>query len=141
MAYITQSDVAACVEPGLIVQALDDDKDGAADEGRWEQVLAAVEGEINGVLAVRYTIPFSGPVPAAVKHATLVLTAEALYLRRGMTGDQNPWTARARDVRERLARIAAGDEQLSAAVSRVGAGGAAIVEPSKTHEPSGRLMT
>lgn len=140
MAYTTQSALASRVPPTFIVQALDDNGDGEADEGLWDLVSSGVDAQINGRLEGRYAVPLAEPFPAVVTEAALVLAAEALYLRRGLSGDQNPWSKQANDIRARLERIGAGKEALKNEIAPARSGGSVIGETSRTYDGSGRLM-
>ena len=140
MPYVTQSELEAVIPRDYIVEALDDDKDGQADEGVWDNVYAAVAAAIEGPLGQRYSVPFSNPFPAVVVEAARVLAAEALFLRRGRAGDHNPWTARADAVRKRLEAIAEGKAPLTAGATSVPGGGTVISEDSKLYDEAGRVM-
>ena len=141
MSYISHSDLEARVEPELIRQALDDDKDGVEDSGLWEKVMASVEKEIHGALESRYAIPFDLPYPAAVVDATLTLMAHALYIRRGLSGDQNPWTKQAEAIRTKLDKIGKGDLALTATgAAPAASGGEVIGETARLYDSEGRLM-
>lgn len=140
MAYITQDQLKAKVPGQYIVEALDDDGDGAQDAGAWERLMDDVGRQIHAILAESYAVPFAAPAPDAIVDAALVLAAELLYSRRGKTGDQNPWAKQAEALRKRLQSIADGKEDLPNLVRLAGEGGAAIVEDARTFEPSGRLM-
>jgi phage gp36-like protein len=130
MAYIIQSDLEGKIEPKMIVQALDDDGDGVADSGAWDKVYADVEQEIHGAISARYSVPFSAPYPAAIVSFCLALAAAALYSRRGITGDANPWEKSANAVRDRLEAIRTGKEFLSGTVHPIDAGGMVIMQDS-----------
>lgn len=140
MAYITQSDIEALIPPAFIVQALDDDGDGSADSGAWNKVYAAVVRQIHGPLAQRYTVPFTGTLPGAVEDAAQVFACEALYMRRGYHGDENPWTARADAMREKLDKIGAGEIPLSPDHQAKDSAVSAITETSKTYPADGGLI-
>jgi phage gp36-like protein len=94
-AYTTEAKLAAYVQPDMIVQAVDDDADDAADSGLFATVLAAVQAEIDGALGGVYDTPFA-VVPAAIEHAANILCAEALWIRRGATRDTNPFAEHAK---------------------------------------------
>jgi hypothetical protein len=140
MPYIVQTDLEAKVPATLILQALDDNADGVQDDGLWDKVYTAVENEIHGVLEGRYAVPFASPYPSVVVTAAFVLMAEAIYLRRGLAGDQNPWTKQAADIRKTLADIGSGDKPLKYEVTPAQTGGAVISEPAKTYQEGGLLM-
>ena len=113
MSYIAQSDLSGMVPPAFVVEALDDDRDGSADASAWTAVEADAASQIDSRLGGRYTVPFTEPLPALVIEAAKVFCAEALYLRRGQSGDANPFLSRANDLRKRLQAIGAGEMPLS----------------------------
>lgn len=141
MPYLMLSQLSAVLPPQFLVQALDDDGDGNADPGVWESVVAAVSTEIDGNLGSRFATPFANPIPAVVADAALKLAAEALYLRRGFGSEEkpNPWAARAKEARARLAAIAAGDQPLTPDLGRQKPSASAITERAKATSKSGRL--
>lgn len=119
MSYLTQASLGSLVPPAFIVQALDDDADGIADEGLWDMIAAEASQAVDGFLAGRYPVPFAAPVPATVAQAARVFAAEMLYTRRNFTGSANPFTARADRFRDRLEKIGTGDLPLDAASAAV----------------------
>jgi len=92
-----------------IVEALDDNGDGAADAGAWTEVLAAVEERIGDC--------FGGSVPDeladSVGYARKIFAMEILFDRRNISGDKNPYTKRAEDQEKRLRALAGGAENAS----------------------------
>lgn len=115
MSYISQSDLEAKVPADLMTQALDDDGDGIADEGAWGKLIADISEEIDGILGQRFSVPFSSPYPPLVVVASKVLAAEALYLKRGLARDANPWSKAAERMRDKLSAIATGKESFEPA--------------------------
>ena len=136
--YVTLDEMIAQVPSEYITQAMDDDGEGGADSGVWDQVSAAVSDAVDGPLGQIYDVPFSTPLPAIVKQAARVFCAEMLYLRRGVSGDKNPWTARADKIRAKLDRIATGSESLGPDFDKEAPAGSVITEPAKTY--SDKLM-
>jgi hypothetical protein len=140
MAYdVSQSDLAAIIPPAYILGALDDDGDGIADAGLWDTVCLAADRMINSRLAPRFSVPLN-PAPDIIIEAKKVFLAEMIYLRRGVSGEQNPWTDQAAALRKRLERIASGDEELTAGSASARPGGALISEPSKLYQPNGQML-
>jgi len=137
--YVTMAAMNGLIPNAFLVQALDDDEDGVADPTAWADVLAAVQAEIDGVLGVRFTVPFANPLPGMVVDAAQVLAAELLYNRRGFAEDKNPWTRRARTVRERLEKIARGELPLTPETQRARPSASIVAEPAKTTSQSGKL--
>jgi hypothetical protein len=81
-------------------------------------------------------------VPALAITASRIFCLESLYSRRGFsekTDPPNPWAAQANEIRARLKRIAAGDDQLRPDPQGGGVEAAAITEPSRTQSRSGRM--
>ena len=137
-AYIILSRLNAVIPPQFLVEGLDDDKDGVADAGLFDEILTVVQDEIDGILGQRFAVPFSNPIPAIVADAATRLTAEALYKRRGFTGAKNPWEEAAKAIRADLAAIAAGKRPLTPELARKKPSASIISEPAKTHSKSGK---
>lgn len=129
--YVTMSDMNARIPGDFLIQALDDNGDGAADTGVWDQVKSAVETDINGTLSKRFKTPFANPVPAFVLKCAAVFAAALLYRRRGMTDDKNPWAKEEETLKKELTAIANGDAPLSGAIEREKPSGTVVGAPSK----------
>lgn len=140
MAYILQSALKGKVPDDLLLQALDDDADGVADDGVWESIAEDVDQAINGRLEGRYAVPLAEPLPSVVLESATVFAAEAIYLRRGLSGDQNPWTKQADTFRKRLEDIGSGLQPLTNAIKAVKSGGAVIGEEARLYDESNRLL-
>lgn len=113
MPYVAQADLENLIPADFIVEALDDDADGSADTGAWDQVAAAAARQIDGYLEQRYALPLDTPYPNLVTEAAVVFAAEILYQRRGMHGDKNPFARRADRLRASLADVASGESPLT----------------------------
>ncbi len=130
MPYIEQNDIAAVIPPIILTQALDDDGNGEADA--WSVVAGAAQREVDAILGARFTVPFTDPIPAMVREAAFTFACEAIYLRRGIHGKENPFTERARSLREALAKVAAGTMPLSPTSSRERPSASIITTPAGT---------
>ena len=138
-AYVLLADMTAEIPLKHIIEALDDDGDGAADSGAWEGVAKAVATEIDGILGVRYPVPFANPLPAAITSAAQVLAGEKLYTRRAhQTEATNPFAARAKAMRTRLEAIAKGDVPLHPEIKRAAPSASLVSEPSRASSTRGR---
>ena len=140
MPYILQSALKGKVPDDLLLQALDDNADGVADDGVWDAISGDVDRAIDGRLEGRYSVPLAAPLPAVVTEAATVIACEAVYMRRGLSGDNNPWTKQADAFRKRLEAIGAGELPLNATIIPVKSGGTVIGETSRTYNESGCLM-
>jgi phage gp36-like protein len=102
-----------------------------ADAGAWDKLIADVSEEIDGLLGQRFTVPFSSPYPPLVVVASKVLAAEALYLKRGLARDANPWSKAAERMRDKLSAIATGKESFEPARGGTNSPIVTIEEPSR----------
>lgn len=134
--YVLLGQLSALIPPQFLTEALDDDGDGVADPGVFDSIVDTVHKEIDGALGQRYPVPFSNPIPAVVADAAIVLTAHTLYSRRAVEDKKNPFDRRAKEVREKLAAIAKGEQPLAPEAKRAKPSASIVSEPSKTR--SGR---
>lgn len=142
MAYITMADLTGKIPGPFLIEALDDDQDGAADPAVLSQVIADAEGSVDAILGTRFTVPFLNPLPAPVVNAAKVFACELIYQRRGKTPDQNPFTAAADQLRDpekgTLTLMARGELPLTPALNRAQPSGTVISAPAATTSKTGR---
>lgn len=138
--YITRSRLAAVIPPQFMLEALDDDGDGVEDAGLFDEVLAAAQTDVDGILGKRFATPFANPIPAIVADATTKIFAELLYIRRGYGSEEkpNPWGPKAKTAREKLEKIAKGEEPLTPDLKRQKPSASAITERAKTSSATGQ---
>jgi hypothetical protein len=127
------TDLVGMLPLDRIVEALDDNKDGEADDAAWASVLESV--------GKRLTDIFGGNANAAsnvaLTFATLVFAAELLFGRRGFSGEsENPWTKRADAHEKRLRAHATGSER---PMDDPG-GGVEITQPAQTYVSTGEML-
>lgn len=107
-------ELAGHMPPQRIVEALDDDGDGLADDAAWAAVLRAVEDRLATVFG-------PGGVPAAAaglaEYARKLFALELLYNRRGLAGEENPYEAEAQRAEARLRALASGEENTDGATT------------------------
>ncbi len=142
MPYVEQSDIEGRLPAAHLVEALDDDADGSADDGVWDKVAADASEAVDGYLSQRFEVPFADP-PELVKLAAKLFALEIIYQRRGVPEDKNPFAAEAGRMRMKLERIAREQEPLIsegvADAERRGAPVTVIGGPSKAVSSSGAL--
>lgn len=137
--YFIMADLSAELPGKFLVQALDDNKDGDADENVFSAIQSAVKNEIDGKIGQKYDpAQFGAAPPALVQSIALVLACEKLYSRRGVSAKDNPYGARAKEARAKLEAIATGEQLLYPKAKPTNASGAAIVSDAKTVSASGR---
>lgn len=139
MHYVELSQIEGRLPREYLVEALDDDKDGVIDETAWELVQSDVGAAIDGPLSARFGVPFAAPLPPMVTLAARVFALEQLYARRGTPAEQNPWNKQADRIRDTLAQIGAGKLSLEAGAQEAESTVGAITEPSRIHDPGGRI--
>jgi phage gp36-like protein len=128
MAYVTQAQIETAIPAQHLVEALDDDRDGSADAGLLDSVIAQASQAVDAFLSPRYDVPFDDPAPSPVAESAFVFVCELLYQRRGLHGDENPFTERADAWRKKLEAIAKGEGQLEVDEEGSSTPGAAITE-------------
>lgn len=138
--YVTLDSLRALLPAQHILEALDDDNDGAEDAGVWETIAAAAQEGVDGLLSGRFSVPFVEPVPSLVRQAAKIFAAEIIYQRRGIKADENPWTAQAKVLRTRLAELGDSDAPAPTDFPGVAKAAAAIIaEPARTFSKVGRM--
>lgn len=137
MAYTARPDIEASLPPQFLDQALDDDGDGSPDDALLDLIIQQVQTEIDGTLGQRFNTPFADPPPSLVRDAARILTLDELYRRRGLAGQQNPWSTRARELRDRLEAIARGEQPLRPGEGQASPSVRTITSPAKTHNAHG----
>ena len=139
MFYVTMADLTGMIPGPFLIQALDDDSDGAADPAAWNSVAKDASDAVDGVLGGRFTVPFSNPLPAVVIAAAKLFAAEQIYARRGKSAQENPFTKQATEMRAKLEEIAKGEQALAPTVNRAKPSATAITETSKTASKQGGI--
>lgn len=140
--YTTLAQVTAKLPMDFIVQALDDDRDGAIDTAVWEAVVEGAADDVDGKLGMRYATPFDpSALPAIVKSSSLLFVLETLYQRRGFGAEEtNPFLVPARAARKDLTEIGNGEKPLTPQAERPRASVAVITEPASTHSAAGNRL-
>ncbi len=138
-AYVLLSDLSGKIPSPFLIEALDDSSSGSADAAIWNQIAADVAQEINGILGQRFTVPFANPIPDIVASSAKTLACEAIYMRRGKAGKENPFDTAASDVRKLLKAIANGEKPLTPTTNRAKPSASVVTEPAATSSSSKRL--
>jgi uncharacterized protein YggE len=94
---------------------------------------------VDALLGQRFEVPFASPLPALVSQAAKIFAASALYRRRGLTADRNPFAKEEERLSVKLSRIGEGKEALTPDVDRAQDSISVISEDAQTY-PSGRLI-
>ena len=117
--YLTMTHVTGNVPEKILIEALDEDGDGAADAAAWARVARDVKAEIDTALEQSCAVPFENPLPALVVEAAHLIAVEKIYaLSAKRRGDRpaavNPFAARTANMRAMLKQIGLGNAQLYA---------------------------
>lgn len=129
MPYVQLSDMVSRIPNPFLVQALDDSQAGLVDQNIWAAIQTDVGNIIDGRLGQRYATPFTGSIPLVISEAAKVFAAEMIYDRRQV--EPNPYRKQADAMREKLDRLAIGQEPLSPTINRADPSGAVIGERSQ----------
>ena len=112
----------------VLIAALDDDRDGLADEKAFIAALASANARAEAV--------FGGAVPpqysTAADYAVRVFLLDLLYRRHGGDGEKNPWARQAEAQEARLRALASGTEAIDGSSD-----GVVISKPAKIYNSTG----
>lgn len=128
MPYLTRQQLETEIPALHLKEALDDDSAGGEDQDLFDAVAQQASDAVDAFLSSLYPTPFADPAPAAVKQAAFVFCGELVYARRGVKGDDNPFTARANEWRTTLKLMGSGKLPLDANITKAFNPGAAITE-------------
>ena len=125
------SDLTGLIPGKFLIEALDDNGDGAADSAVLDQVIADAGSLVDGIIGG----PLGNPMPAKVVNAAKFFAVEILYKRRGKE-ESNPYKKNADAARADLADVANGKSVLVPTITPGKPSITAITEPS-TVKPRG----
>lgn len=131
MGYITQQDILTLISGADITPYTDDSGTGEQTTGLLDSIITVCSRMADSYVSSVYTTPFSEPVPAAIKTATLYFVAESLQARRLTPEEKNMFTPVANVWRQLLKEVGAGKQPLDASVTRVVTPGFGIVDASR----------
>lgn len=128
MTRLTIDDLTGDMPEQKIIEALDDDQDGFADEKAFGAALASANARAEAI--------FGGAVPpqyaTAADYAVRTFLLDILYRRRGVADESNPWAKLADEQEARLRALASGTEAIDATTD-----GAVIAKPAKIYNSLG----
>lgn len=128
MTRLTIEDLTGDMPEQMLIAALDDDRDGFADEKAFSAALASANARAESV--------FGGAVPSqyaqAADYAVRVFLLDIIYRRHGDGDDKNPWARQAEAQEARLRALAAGTEAIDASSD-----GIVISKPAKIYNSTG----
>lgn len=111
-----------------LLEALDDDGDGAEDAGLFESLAAQAVAEVEGRAAL-VALAHPAPPAAFLNRAAVACLCAMLFRRRGVEDDQNPFADREKAAFDLLDKLASGDiakRTPAPAIVVVGGGGTGI---------------
>ncbi|MBQ3345446.1 MAG: hypothetical protein IJG84_26385 [Kiritimatiellae bacterium] len=128
MTPLTIEDLSGDMPEQKIVESLDDDGDGFADETAFRAVVASANERAAAI--------FGGDVPAqyavAAARAVRVFALDLLYRRRAVPDESNPWAKLAEAQEARLRALASGTEAIDGSSD-----GVVISKPAKIYNSLG----
>ena len=130
MTRLAIEDLTGDMPEQMIIAALDDDRDGFADDRAFRAALASANARADAI--------FGGAVPSqyqtAADYAVRVFLLDLLYRRHGDADEKNPWARLAEAQEARLRALAAGTEAIDATSD-----GAVIEKPAHIYNSTGVL--
>jgi len=130
MTKLTLEDLLGDMPEAMLVAALDDDRDGIADEKAFAAALASANGRAEAI--------FGGAVPAryarAADYAVRAFLLDILHRRHGDADGENPFARLASEQEARLRALASGTESIDATSD-----GAVIAKPAKIYNTLGMM--
>lgn len=136
MAYITRALIETRIPAPVLLEALDDNGDGAEDPGAFDALVASADAEVDGYLAGLFTVPFGAPTPPKVVAASAAFCCETLYQRRNVPAEKNPFTRLAAWWRDHLQKVGNRELPLDAAQDKAFVPGAVITENTSVNGSS-----
>ena len=128
MTRLTIDDLTGDMPEQKLIEALDDDQDGFADEKAFAAALASANARAEAV--------FGGAVPAqyaaAADYAVRVFLLDLIYRRHGDPDEKNPWAKQAEAQEARLRALASGTEAIDGSSD-----GVVISKPAKVYNALG----
>jgi len=128
MTKLTIEDLCGDIPEQTLVAALDDDRDGFADEKAFAAALASANARAEAL--------FGGSVPSryarAADYAVRVFLLDIIYRRHGNSDADNPWSAQASEEAVRLRALASGTESIDTASD-----GVVISKPAHVYNATG----
>jgi len=82
MSYCEQADLLQQIDEAMLIQLTDDDNLGAVAEDVVARAIADADGEIDGYLGARHSVPLD-PVPDIVRKCSADIAIYNLFSRRG----------------------------------------------------------
>ena len=128
MAYCSQSDIEAEIQPSDLIALTDDLGTGTVNNTILNQIIQNASDYLDGKISNIYATPIN-PVPSVVKDMCIRITCYRLYRRRLAPGEKNNFDDDFKDAMTTLNQINNGEFHLSAAPARIFPQGAVVTEP------------
>ncbi len=81
MSYCTLADILDQIDERALIQLTDDANVGVVDQGAVNKAIADADGEIDGYLGSRHTVPLN-PIPAIINKHSVDISIYNIYSRR-----------------------------------------------------------
>jgi len=130
MSYITRSDVLTLISDSELDQFVDDQTNSSDGDLQLTSICQMASDTADSYISAIYLTPFVSNIPAKLKSASLIFVCEALYARRQVPGEKNPFTSRANMWRDQLTDIGSGKLPLDVGVTRAFPSGVTVHFPS-----------
>lgn len=112
MSYVYRVDIEAEIDAEHLLAALDDDKDGAEDEGLFTELAASIDALIGGKMDMISAVSLPTPPVTFLRTCGRFMMCSLLMRRRGLSDESNPFAESAKDLMDQLTSIANGEQSV-----------------------------
>lgn len=126
--YVDKASVEAEFDALHMMEALDDDRNGAQDSGLFAKITARVDKRIQAAVAVSKALSGASPPPQLLNECGCVFACAMIFRRRGVADSQNPFAEREKALAETLDGFGKGDRAEKGTLKVVALGSADDLE-------------
>jgi len=109
MPYVVRADIEAEFDDAHLLQALDDDGDGAEDSGLFDALASSVDAMVSSHADMIAALGLPTLPATFLRYCARVFMCALLIRRRGSVDEMNPFATPEKEIRSRLERIESGE--------------------------------
>lgn len=109
MAYVVRADIEAEMDSYHLAAALDDDKDGVEDTGLFTALSGAIDAKVAAYADLISQLGYPTPPATLLRYCAQVFFCALLFSRRGIGESENPYSAKAKELHDKLDAIESGE--------------------------------
>lgn len=109
MAYVVRADIEAEMDSYHLAAALDDNKDGVEDAGLFDALSGAIDAKVAAYADLIAQLGYPTPPATLLRYCAQVFFCALLFSRRGIGESENPYSAKAKELQDKLNAIESGE--------------------------------